>query len=175
MSSSFSTKLPKRDQLTITTTKLADEDHPFPTDTSKSILSRDIGIFQELLSSKTLQSTVLDTIDNQALVEEHEFSQELTARLTRDHQPSNKCSPTASIPPARCSTASPSHHPHEDRVLQIAAKHSGTLPLCPYSASFSQQPIIHHICKINTYSSTTTLSSPPWVHLHRRQINGHPI
>lgn len=98
MSSSFSTKLPKRDQLTITTTKLADEDHPFPTDTSKSILSRDIGIFQELLSSKTLQSTVLDTIDNQALVEEHEFSQEADSQ-THSRPPTVKQMLTDGINP----------------------------------------------------------------------------
>jgi hypothetical protein len=81
MPPSFSARPPKRDQVTVTTTELADEDHPFPSDTSKSILSRDLGIFQELLSSKTLQSTVLDTIDNQALVKEHEFSQEANSQI----------------------------------------------------------------------------------------------
>ena len=80
MSSSFSARSPKRDQVTVTTTELADEDHPFPSDTSKSILSRDLCIFQELLSSKTLQSMVLDTIDNQALIEDHEFSQEANSQ-----------------------------------------------------------------------------------------------
>ncbi len=95
---SFSAKLPKREQVTVTTTELADEDHPFPTDTSKSILARDIGIFQELLSSKTLQSTVLDTIDNQTLVEEHEFSQEVN-KQTHSRPPTVKQMLTDGINP----------------------------------------------------------------------------
>ena len=98
MSSNFSAKLPKRDQVVATATELADEDHPFPTDTSKSSLSRDIGIFQELLSSKTLQSTVLDTIDNQALVEEHGFSQEADSQ-THSRPPNVKQMLTDGINP----------------------------------------------------------------------------
>jgi DMATS type aromatic prenyltransferase len=81
MPPSFSARPPKRDQVTVTTIELANEDHPFPSDTSKSILSKDLGIFQELLSSKTLQSTVLDTTDNQALVKEHQFSQEANSQI----------------------------------------------------------------------------------------------
>ncbi|KAN0109973.1 aromatic prenyltransferase [Hyaloscypha variabilis] len=76
MSSSVSSKSPKKDQLTITTTELPASEHPFLNDATKSVISREIAVFQERLSLKTLQSEVLNIGDNQALVEERQASEE---------------------------------------------------------------------------------------------------
>ncbi|KAE9362829.1 aromatic prenyltransferase [Stipitochalara longipes BDJ] len=76
MSSSPSPESLKRNQVTITTTELPGTEHHLPNDTTKTIISRELAIFQELLSSKTLESEVLEKGNNQALIEERQVCQD---------------------------------------------------------------------------------------------------
>ncbi|PMD38624.1 aromatic prenyltransferase [Hyaloscypha variabilis F] len=89
MSSSVSSKSPKKDQLTITTTELPASEHTFPNDTIKSVISREIAVFQELLSTKTLQSEIVNIGDNQALVEERQATEE-DDRISQPRAPTVK-------------------------------------------------------------------------------------
>ncbi len=69
MSSSPTSKL-KNGHVLVTTTELQDGDHLFPRDASRSMISREITRFQELLSLKTPESENLDVGDDQYPSEE---------------------------------------------------------------------------------------------------------
>jgi DMATS type aromatic prenyltransferase len=76
MSSSLSSNSPKKDRVSITTTELPDAEHLFPSDGTKSILSKGLGVFQELHPSKGLQHQVFEGGDHKSLIQKCDFRQE---------------------------------------------------------------------------------------------------
>lgn len=173
MSLSASSNLPKKDQVTITTTELPGKDHPFSNNAAKSIISRELTVFQKLLSSKALQKEALDLHDHESLTEEFKARKERDETIqppTVKQMLTQDINPTSPMFNAEPFTPSP-----QGLCFATTSQSFWYQTTTPLLDKLLATPNINHICETNTLSSITTRFSPPWDPFRHQQTNRHPI